>query len=115
MSIVKYQVIKPVIDTKKPHVNKLGAFIVPNIKRFYTNYVEVKNYNDIDGYEYYLLLGISKFDSNCRKCRVDDYARLIVNLHDELKDYATKECNERGNLEFNYIESEDDYDVWQIV
>ena len=88
---------------------------MPNIKRFYTNYVEVKNYNDIDGYEYYLLLGISKFDSNCRKCRVDDYARLIVNLHDELKDYATKECNERGNLEFNYIESEDDYDVWQIV
>ena len=41
------------------------------------------------------------------------YPDLI--LHRLLKDYATKECNERGSLEFNYIESEDDYDVWQIV
>ena len=49
MSIVKYQVIKPVIDTKKPHVNKLGAFIVPNIKGFYTNFVQDKQYNINDG------------------------------------------------------------------
>lgn len=115
MSILKYKLINPVVDNKKPHVNNHGAFVIPNIRRLYTNYVEVKNYTETNGYEYYLLLGTSKFDSNCRRCRVDDYARLIVTLHGELKDYVINECNERGNVEFNYVCTEDEYDVWEIV
>lgn len=115
MSIIKYEIINPITNTKKPHVNKYGVFIIPNIKHNYRYYIEVMRYNDSKYcYEYFLLLSDTKFDEQCRKCNVDNYGRLKVIIHKELKYFINEEMNNRGNLNVEYIESEELYDVWQI-
>lgn len=114
--IVQYELVAPVTDRKAPYLNKDGAFIVPIIKKLYRYYVEVKRYNpNTLCYEYFLLLSDKKFDSQCRKCRVDDYGRLKVILHNEVKQYVIAEIAARGNVQFEYVESDSLYDVWQIV
>lgn len=113
--IIKYELIAPVTDRKAPYLNRSGAFIVPAIKKLYKYYVEVKRYNpDALCYEYFLLLSDKKFDVQCRKCRVDDYGRLKVKLHGEFLDFVANECTSNGNVQFNYEESEDCYDIWKI-
>ncbi len=115
MSILKYEVISPVTNRKKPYIDNRGAFIIPAIKRNYKYYIEVKRYNPANlSYEYFLILSITKFDSQCRKCRVDDYGRLKLILHGDFKDYVSNEAANRGNVEFEYVESESEYDVWQV-
>lgn len=114
--IYKYEIIAPITNRKNPYIDSKDFFIVPDFKKIYRYYIEVKRYNLATlNYEYFLLLSDTKFDIQCRKCRVDDYCRLKVKLHGDIKDYTIKEVASRGNVEFNYIESEQDYDVWQIV
>ncbi len=114
--IYKYELIDPVVDKKYPRMDSKGYFIVPDIKKIYNYYIEVKRYNTNNiCYEYFLLLGIEKFDSQCRKCRVDDYGRLKVKLHKELAEFVSTETTYRGNVKFEYIESEENYDIWQII
>ena len=82
----------------------------------YNYYIEVKRYNPSTlCYEYFILLGTDKFDEQCRKCRVDDYCRLKVALHGEVLDFVASEMKNRGNIQFEYYETEDNYDVWRIV
>lgn len=115
MSILKYEIINPITNRKKPHIDKYGAFIIPAIKKNYKYYIEVKRYNTTTlCYEYFIILSIIKFDSQCKKCRVDDYGRLKLIVHGDIKDYIVNEINNRGNVEFNYMESEQEYDVWQV-
>ena len=61
--------------------------------------------------EFLLLLMIEQ----CRKGRVDDYCRLKVTLHGEVLDFGASEMKDRGNIQFEYYETEDNYDVWRIV
>lgn len=113
--IHKYEVISPVTNRKNPYLDDKDFLIVPDIRTLYDYYVEVKRYNAKDlCYEYFILLSTKKFDSQCRKCRVDDYNRLKAKLHGEIKDYVRNEMNARGNVNFRYIESEESYDVWKI-
>lgn len=113
--IFKYEVINPIVNRKKPHVDKHGVFIIPNIKRNYKYCIETRVYNTSDlCYNYYLLLGVDKFDNNCNKCRVDDYGRLKVVTHRDFKDFIDGECKSRGNVNVTYMESECNYDVYKI-
>ncbi len=114
--IIQYELVAPVTDRKAPYLDRFGAFIVPAIKKLYKYYIEVKRYNpNTLCYEYFLLLGTDKFDVQCRKCRVDDYGRLKAKLHNEVKQYVSSETAARGNVQFEYIESDGLYDVWQII
>lgn len=114
--IIQYELVAPVTDRKAPYLNKDGAFIVPTIKNLYRYYVEVKRYNpNALCYEYFLLLSDKKFDAQCRKCRVDDYGRLKAILHNEVKQYVISETAARGNVQFEYVESDSLCDVWQIL
>lgn len=114
--IIQYELVAPVTDRKAPYLNKDGVFIVPTIKKLYRYYVEVKRYNpNALCYEYFLLLSDKKFDAQCRKCRVDDYGRLKAILHNEVKQYVISETAARGNVQFEYVESDSLCDVWQIV
>ena len=114
--IVKYELVSPIINKKLPYLDKNNFLIVPAIKKLYKYYIEVKRYNpNTLCYEYFLLLSDKKFDAQCRKCRVDDYGRLKVMLHNEVKQYVIDETAARGNVQFEYIESDSLYDVWQIV
>ena len=62
--IYKYEIVAPVTDRKSPYLDGKGFFIVPNIRRLYRYYVEVKRYNSNTlSYEYFILLSIEKFDT----------------------------------------------------
>lgn len=113
--ICKYEVIAPVTNRKIPYLDNRGFFIIPNIGKEYKYYVEVKRYNPNKFcYQYFLLLNTYKFDPQCKKCRVDDYGRLKLKLHDELLEFATSIMRICGNVKTDYIESESDYDVWEM-
>lgn len=113
--IYNYELIKPVTNKNKPYVDKHKVFIIPNIKIKYRYYIECRVYNSKNYcYEYYLLLGKSKFDEHCRKCNVDNYGRLKIILHGELKDYVVDECNANGNINITYMESKPAFDLWKI-
>lgn len=115
MSIFQYEVLNPVLDTKKPHVDKRGFLVVPAINKKYRYFIEVARYNpNIFDKEYFLLLSTDKFDANCRTCRVDDYGRLKIKVIGEFKDYVNNIAKDVGNLQVVYIESADNYDVWQV-
>lgn len=110
-----YEIVNPVVNRKKPHVDTHGVFIVPNIRKNYKYYIEAAVYNQQTcDKEYFLLLGINNFNDNCRKCRVDDYGRLKVPIKGEVKDYILRESKERGNVDFEYMESSDTFDVYRI-
>lgn len=113
--IHNYEIVNPVINKKKPHVDMHGVFIIPNIKKNYRYYIEAAIYNQQTcDKEYFLLLGMTNFNDNCRKCRVDDYGRLKITIKGEIKDYIIREVKERGNVNVEYLESSDTFDVYTI-
>jgi len=115
MSIFRYELIAPVTDRKKPYIDNNGYFIIPNIGKYYTHYIEAARYDPRnDCYNFFLLLGTNKFDEQCRTCRIDDYARLKLFLHNNFRKYVINEIAIRGNVECTYLESENNYDVFQI-
>lgn len=119
MPIVKYELVKPIINKDKPYINKYGAFIVPRIHTIYKYYIEVMRYNtSINDYDFFILLSDSKFSSQCRKCSVDCYGRLKINIHGKLKEFITAQIANVGTVDFGYVETESDnnywYDVWEI-
>lgn len=114
MSVFKYEVLNPVIDTQKPFIQK-GYFIVPRIGKAYKYLLEVANFNQSTyEKEYYLLLSDTKFDNNCRTCRVDDFGRLKFRPIGEFKEFVEDFAKDNGNITFTYIETENGYDVWRV-
>ena len=115
MTIVKYELIRRITDRDMPYLQKGHIIIIPNIRKNYKYYLEVKRYNpNIKDYEYFLLLGEDIFDINCDTCKVDKLGRLVIYCNSELKDIMLKVINNDFTFNFNYSESENEYDVWQI-
>ena len=115
MSIYKYVVITPATNKSKPIIKSNGLLIVPNIKKSYKYYLECCRYNPIKfENEYFILLSNNKFDERCKTCRVDDYGRLKLVIKSEMKDVLLKQMTDYSNVNFEYLESEDDYDVFTI-
>lgn len=114
--ICNYEVLNPVVDTKSPFFNiKRGLFIFP-INRKYRYYIECARNNEHDGNrEYFILLSNIKFDKNCRICHVDSYGRCQIKVRGEMKDFILRETKWRGNIEVEYIESTDAYDVFTVI
>lgn len=116
MAIHKYQVINHITDAKKPFFDeKKGIFYVP-VKHKYRYFVEAVVANTIEGgYDYYLLLGNTKFDVNCRLCNTDGYGRCRIKVKGQMKEFILDEIHNRSNLDIEYIESTDNYDVFKLV
>lgn len=116
MGIFKYQIINPAKDTKKPYYDdKKGILYITDIKTPYRYFVEAITANKEEGgNNYYIILGRNKFDNSCRICHTDGYGRCQVKVKGEIKDFIVNETNERGNININYIESTDDYDVFEV-
>lgn len=114
--IFQYEVINPKTVKTLPHYNKRGEFIIPNIHANYKYYIEAARYNNITlNREYYFLFSKEKFDAHCRQCRVDDYGRLHLRTHGEIDTYIRNENITRGNVNVEYLESDDTYDVYIIT
>ena len=116
MSIFKYEVLNPVINNKKPFYDfkrKLLFFPVKGVS--YRYYVEVARNNNKNGNrEYFILLNHNKFDENCRICHIDIYGRCQIRIQGELKEYIIRESSYRGNINIEYVESTEDYDVFIV-
>lgn len=113
--INNYQVIAPVINKKLPYITNYGTLVVSRFHKKYKYYVEVKQYDTYaDDYNYYILLSEEKFDEQCRTCRIDDYGRLFIVLHKDILEYAKAESERRGNLNFEQIDSSDEFDLWKL-
>ena len=116
MTITKYNIINTLSNKKLPYYDfKTDYFIVP-FKSSYRWFVEAANYNKEKGYnEYYILVSNEKFDENCRRCETNQYGKCKFKLLGEIKDYVISECNDRGNITCDYVETCGNYDVFRIV
>ena len=114
MSIIKYKAVNPVVNVKLPFYNsKNGIFYIP-INHTYKYYIEAIVPQTGGGVKYYILLGKTKFDNNCRICHTDAYGRVQVRIKGSFKEFVLDELKERANLNVEYIESADDYDAYHI-
>jgi hypothetical protein len=114
--ITQFEIVNPIPIRTKPHLNRRGELVIPNIAtQHYNWYLEVAKDNTITfDREYYILFGHNKFDHNCIKLYKDYGRRFVVNLHGEIADFVHREIIARGNVDVNYLYSEDEFDVWQI-
>ena len=112
--IVKYAILDPIPDKSKPFFdNKTDLFYIPT-KTDYNWYVASYIDNQYGGVDYFLLLGKTKFNSHCRRCNTDQYGRTKLKLKGELYDYVRDTCEVYGNIEIEYVESAEDYDVFSV-
>ena len=113
--IYKYEILNPKRDKTKPYINKHEVLVIPNLKEKYRYYIEAisTNPNNLTK-NYVLLLSTDKFDEQCKTCRIDDFGRLKVNIKGEFKNYIINELKSRPNINIEYLESEDNYDVYLV-
>lgn len=115
MAIYGYDVISEKPDKNKARLYNNNILIIPNIKKRYKYYLECSRINNkYMTKEYIILLSNTKFDDRCYTCRVDDYARLHIKVHNELKDYINNEMKIRNNINVEYSETENEYDIFII-
>lgn len=115
MGIIKYEVINPVIDSNKAFYDTKKQLLFIPVKTNYRYYVECALNNEFGGRDYYILLSRNKFDDNCRLCKTDQYGRCQIKLRGEIQSYVEEETKYRGNIEVEYVESEDNYDIFNIL
>lgn len=116
--ITKFQVVNPIPIRTKPHLNRRGELVIPNIATMYYKwYVVVARDNTITGdREYFILFGHEKFDENCVRLYKDYSRQYAIKLqYGEFSDFINKEIATRGNVDIAYLYSEGlDYDVWTV-
>lgn len=109
-----FNIINPKTDKNRPFFDKKRGLFVFKLPNNYKYYIEVSGLDKYGNVEYYFLLSKYVFDSNCRFCNKDDYGRFKIHVGEELKNYIDREFTERGNLNINFIESRDKYDIYKI-
>lgn len=115
MEIVKYEIIDKVIDKKRPFFDKERGLFIFRVNPKYRYYLQCKQYNPQQcEYDYFLLMGLTMFNENCKQCRRDDFGRYKIRLTKELKDYIIEASADNANFDLIYVESTELYDVWQI-
>lgn len=115
MTILKYNLIDPAIDKHKPYYdikNKVFRFQVNQQYNYFAQAYQINPVNNIK--EYLLLLGKNKFDDSCKKCITNQYGKCNVHLTGEFLVFVKNECKERGNIIVEYMESDEDYDVYLV-
>ena len=116
MDLHTFNIEAPITNKKKPFYYKERESLVFRNEIRYNFYIECSKINEITGdKEFYLLLSNTNFNDNCRKLKRDSYGRYFARLHNEVKDYVIRETKERGNIDINYIESKDYFDIYNIV
>ena len=116
MELYTFNIEAPVTDKSKPFYYATRESLVFRNKIKYAYYLECSKIDEITGDKsFYLLLSLDKFNDNCRRLKRDSYGRYFARLHNEVKNYVVRETKERGNIDINYIESKDYFDIYNIV
>lgn len=114
MTLVKYEYLRTNLDKDKPYLKTNRILVIPNITKKYKYCLLVKRYDDtFKAYEYFMLMGEEQFDINCSKVHYDG-DDINIGLDSEAYNTLLKVVHANYNFDFSYVESEDDYDVWQI-
>ena len=113
--ITKYDIINPITDKKGPFYNKKKGLFYFHTKSNYKYYLECSRINEkTHDIEFYILISDNKFNINCKQCHVDNYGRCQIKPAGKLKEYILEESVQRGNFIIDYIESEENYDVYKL-
>lgn len=113
--ILKYNLINPAIDKKKPYYDEKTKTLKFQVKSNYRYFIQATQINQTTHIkEYFLLLGTEKFDDACKKCQTNQYGKCSVPLSDEFKEFVIEECKERGNIIVEYTESDEGYDAYNV-
>ena len=113
--ITKYDILNPITDKKSPFYNKQkGLFYFPTVTG-YKYFLECSKINPLNNdIEFYILLGKTKFDPNCKSCHLDNYGRCQLKISGKIKEFVLNELEYRGNFIMEYVETEDGYDVFEL-
>ena len=112
---LKFNIIKPKIDRRKPYYEAArNRFFFP-VHKNYLYYLEASSTDETGFTTFYILVGKEYFNENCRRCEVNGLGNCRVQLHDATKNYVEKECAERGNINCTLIDENSDYDTYMIM
>ena len=103
--ILKYNLINPAIDKKKPYYDDKTKTLKFQVKSNYRYFIQATQINEVTHIkEYFLLLGTEKFDDACKKCQTNQYGKCSVSLSGEFKEFVIVE----------YTESDEGYDAYNV-
>lgn len=115
MTILKYNILDPAIDKHKPYYDEKSKTFKFHSQQRYNYFLQAYQINPTNNLkEYLLLLGKDKFDEGCRKCNTNQYGQCSVKLTGEFEKYVVTECKERGNIEVEYLSTEEGYNVYLV-
>lgn len=113
MCIYKYEIISKNIRKDKPYLNSKNRLVLPKCNK-YNYYIIAEQYNDIiNDKEYFVILSETKIGNSFIKCK-KDLGNINIIPTGAFKDYIYNELSSRNNLEMEFIESENGYDVYHI-
>lgn len=113
--LIQFEIINPVIDKKKPHYDSVKNLFTFTVETKYRYYIEARKIDEVTGeYTYYLLLSTKKFSEHCRVCETNMYNSCKIHPRGEFKEYIIRECGERGNIDMNKVNANNEYDTWLI-
>lgn len=116
MELYAFDVEAPVTNTKKPFYDKRRNFLYFRNSIKYKYYVECSQYNpETNDKEFYLLLSLEPISEHCRNLRRDCFGRYKAILHNDFKNYVMNESDTRGNIDIEYIESKEGYDIYKVI
>lgn len=115
MDIYNYDLVTTKYDKNKHHYDNKRNIIYCKFKIVYKYYLECSRYNpETNTYDYYLMLSRKQFNDNCFKTYLDTYGRIQIKPHNNFKKYIESITNDSRNINLEYIESTDDYDVFSV-
>lgn len=115
MEFVPYNVLNPVIDTKKPFLSKSGFLIFNADTTEYKYYLECSNRNAKNGdLEYLILLSKERLNKNYRSLEINDYGKYRFKPKGEMMDFIKEECKERGNIAITLLTKNEYYSVFKV-
>ncbi len=116
MELFDFQIVKRKTNKNLPYIDDKERLIIPNANKAYKYYLETVRYNpEAEDYERYILFGNKPFNENCERCTIDNYGRIKLFLSKEFKHYLVKEIANGNNIDLQYVETRDEFDVWEIV
>jgi hypothetical protein len=115
MSILNYENINPKKDNKKPFLDKNGfLFFNANTKKtcYYLECIQKDEYTNEE--KFYILVGETIFDKNCRVCKTDNYGRIKIKPCKKLKNYIDNNCDFGKNINIELSESNGLYTAFRL-
>ena len=113
--IAKYNITNPILNKNLPYYIKSSNTFYFKLNRNYNYYLIGDRFNENTGdIDFYILLGKTQFDDNCKRIQCDNYGRYKFKPIGIFKKFILNELTNRVNFNLEYVESEEQFDVYLI-